>query len=139
MTWATSTKAVPCTPSMDLAVDRSPPTSEEEGQEADADDVSSTNVGDLSVDNAMPVSFSHLTGHFTEALISTAAGGSDQTASWGGTPVVRPAMGTAVDAVDGGDYVKLDGITEGYAGRRERRWHVAKPLMSTRASPPHVC
>ena len=37
--------------------------------------------------NAVPVAFNHLTGNFTEALISTASGGSDQTASWGGTPI----------------------------------------------------
>ena len=64
--------------------------------DAEKTDTSSTNVGDLNVGNAMPVSFNHLTGHFTEALISTDAGGSDQTASWGGTPVVRPALGTNV-------------------------------------------
>ena len=56
----------------------------------------------------MPVGFNHLTGHFTEALISTDAGGSDQTASWGGTPVVRRAMaGDGTDLAD--DYDKLEG------------------------------
>ena len=55
-------------------------------------DESTKNVGDLSVGNAMPIAFNHLTGHFTEALSSTPAGGSDQTASWGGTPIVRPAV-----------------------------------------------
>ena len=47
-------------------------------------DTTSKNVGGLAVGNAQPVAFNHLTGHFTEALLSTAAGGSDQTASWGG-------------------------------------------------------
>ena len=42
--------------------------------------------------NAEPVAFNHLTGQFTEALIATAAGGSDQTASWGGTPIIRPGV-----------------------------------------------
>ena len=60
--------------------------------DADADDNTSKNVGDLNVKNAEPIAFNHLTGHFTEALIMTGAGGSDQTASWGGTPVVRPAV-----------------------------------------------
>ncbi len=89
-------------------VDRSAPP--EEG-----DDTTSTNVGDLSVDNAMPVAFNHLTGHFTEALLSTDAGGGDQTASWGGTPVVRAATGTNVaEAVPAdNDYVKLDGTATG--------------------------
>ena len=50
------------------------------------------NVGALSVDNAEPIAFNHLTGHFTEALEGTVAGGSDQTASWGGAPVIRPAV-----------------------------------------------
>ena len=68
-----------------------------------AGDSTSKNVGDLNVGNAQPVSFNHLTGHFTEALVSTDTGGADQTASWGGTPVVRPAvantanMGLALD------------------------------------------
>ena len=55
-------------------------------------DETSKNVGGLSVGNAEPVSFNHMTGNFTEALTGTDAGGSDQTASWGGTPVVRPAV-----------------------------------------------
>ena len=59
--------------------------------DVDEDDTSK-NVGDLSVGNAEPVSFNHMTGNFTEALTGTDAGGSDQTASWGGTPVVRPAV-----------------------------------------------
>ena len=84
-------------------VDRSAPPEDEE-----EDDTTSTNVGDLNVDNAMPVAFNHLTGHFTAALTSTDAGGGDQTASWGGTPVVRMAVqgdGTAV----ADDYDKLEG------------------------------
>ena len=55
-------------------------------------DATSKNVGDLSVGNAQPVSFNHLTGSFTEALVSTDTGGADQTASWGGTPIIRPAV-----------------------------------------------
>ena len=46
----------------------------------------------LSFENAEPISFNHLTGNFTEALTSTTSGGADQTASWGGTPVIRPAV-----------------------------------------------
>ena len=59
-------------------------------------DPTTKNVGDLNVGNAEPVAFNHLTGHFTEALTSTAAGGSDQTASWGGTPVIRPAVNNTI-------------------------------------------
>ena len=33
-----------------------------------AEDATSKNVGDLSVGNAEPVSFNHMTGNFTEAL-----------------------------------------------------------------------
>lgn len=55
-------------------------------------DTSTKNVGDLSVGNAEPIAFNHLTGSFTEALTSTGAGGADQTASWGGTPVIRPGV-----------------------------------------------
>jgi hypothetical protein len=62
-------------------------------------DESTKNVGDLSVGNAMPIAFNHLTGHFTEALSETAAGGSDQTASWGGTPIVRPAVGNTANGM----------------------------------------
>ena len=86
------------------------------------EDMTSKNVGGLSVGNAEPVSFNHLTGHFAEALISTAAGGSDQTASWGGTPVVRPAVMTIANAgftADGdddddtsSDYQTLNGMND---------------------------
>ena len=62
-------------------------------------DVSTKNVGGLSVSNAIAISFNHLTGHFTEALSGTAAGGSDQTASWGGTPIVRPAVGNTANGM----------------------------------------
>ncbi len=74
-------------------------------------DVTSKNVGALSVGNAEPIAFNHLTGHFTEALVGTAAGGSDQTASWGGTPVIRPAVTTVNNAamIDT-DYQTLNGI-----------------------------
>ena len=90
-------------PTDGTGVDRSEPP-----DDPDADDETSTNVGDLNVGNAMPVSFNHLTGHFAEALTSTVAGGTDQTASWGGTPVVRPALqGDGTVVVD--DYDKLEG------------------------------
>ena len=72
-------------------------------------DMTSKNVGDLSIDNAQPISFNHLTGHFTEALTSTADGGADQTASWGGTPVVRPAVSDTNNAILSGDYNTLNG------------------------------
>ena len=93
-----------------------------------AHDASTKNVGDLEVGNAVPIAFNHLTGHFTEALSSTASGGSDQTASWGGTPIVRPAvsdtangMKTFSDAAEDdataarmffmmGDYYTLNGM-----------------------------
>ena len=67
--------------------------------DADETDITSKNVGGLNVDNALPVSFNHLTGHFTEALTSTAEGGADQTASWGGTPVVRPAVSNTANGI----------------------------------------
>ena len=83
-----------------------------DGTEAGVDeaDMTSKNVGGLSVDNAQPVSFNHLTGSFTEALRSTAAGGADQTASWGGTPVVRPAVDDPANTTPLGDYRTLNGM-----------------------------
>ena len=60
--------------------------------DCDEGDASSKNVGGLMIGNAEPIAFNHLTGHFTEALVGTDAGGADQTASWGGTPIVRPAV-----------------------------------------------
>ena len=77
-----------------------------------AEDMTSKNVGDLSIANAQPVAFNHLTGHFTEALTSTADGGADQTASWGGTPVVRPAVddpNNEMEDIDA-DYQTLTGM-----------------------------
>ena len=80
------------------------------------DDDTSKNVGGLTVGNAMPISFNHLTGHFTEALMGTAGGGSDQTASWGGTPVIRPSVLDTANTMangDGGaiiDYQALNGM-----------------------------
>ncbi|MDE2927373.1 MAG: hypothetical protein OXT71_13335 [Acidobacteriota bacterium] len=92
-----------------------------------ADDTSK-NVGDLNVGNAQPVSFNHLTGHFTEALVSTDTGGADQTASWGGTPIIRPAVANtanmglardidaeAADAPTNSDYQVLTGADENTA------------------------
>ena len=72
-------------------------------------DMTSKNVGGLSILNAVPVSFNHLTGNFTEALTSTADGGADQTASWGGTPVVRPAVRDTNNTILSGDYNTLNG------------------------------
>lgn len=77
--------------------------------DCDDSDMSSKNVGGLTVGNAEPVSFNHLTGHFTEALVGTGAGGSDQTASWGGTPVVRPAVRNRVNTGAVADYTTLKG------------------------------
>ena len=83
-------------------------------------DLTSKNVGGLTVGNAVPVAFNHLTGNFTEALVGTDAGGADQTASWGGTPVVRPGvlnndnmmMGAAATETtdDVVDYLTLTGV-----------------------------
>ncbi len=73
-------------------------------------DNTSKNVGGLSVTNAEPISFNHLTGHFTEALVGTDTGGADQTASWGGTPVVRPAVLNRVNAGTRPDYTTLNGM-----------------------------
>ena len=67
------------------------------GSDIDPDE-SSKNVGGLKVSNAEPIAFNHLTGHFTEALVGTSAGGTDQTASWGGAPVIRPAVTTVNNA-----------------------------------------
>ena len=77
-------------------------------------DVTSKNVGALTVKNAEPLAFNHLTAHFTEALVGTDAGGSDQTASWGGAPVIRPAVTTVNNAgMVGMDYQTLNGIDVG--------------------------
>ena len=85
-------------------------------------DPTSKNVGDLNVDNAEPIAFNHLTGHFTEALISTAAGGSDQTASWAGTPVTRPGVNNTDNMTMLDDYKTLNGVntdaeTDPFGGR----------------------
>ena len=80
-------------------------------------DTTSKNVGGLSVDNAQPIAFNHLTGHFTEALMSTPTGGADQTASWGGTPVVRPGVDDASNAMAiVMDYWTLTGANAATAG-----------------------
>ena len=78
----------------------------------DATDTSTKNVGDLSIANAEPIAFNHLTGHFTEAFASTGMSGADQSASWGGTPIVRPAV---MDTTDNAtpiatDYTTLNGM-----------------------------
>ena len=75
------------------------------------EDETTKNVGDLTIDTAEPIAFNHLTGNFTEALTSTADGGADQTASWGGTPVVRPAVNnTANVEMISNDYQTLNGL-----------------------------
>ena len=77
-------------------------------------DVTSKNVGALTRDNAEPIAFNHLTGHFTEALEGTDAGGSDQTASWGGAPVIRPAVNNVLNTtMISEDYRTLNGIDIG--------------------------
>ena len=74
------------------------------------DDMTSANVADWGVADAEVIAFNHLTGHFTEALVGTDAGGSDQTASWGGTPVVRPTVNnTDNELMVMVDYQVLDG------------------------------
>ncbi len=88
-------------------------------------DPTSKNVGGLTYNNALPISFNHLTGHFTEALATTDTGGGDQTASWGGTPVIRLAVANtanmglardvdteAADTPTNSDYQILDGGNE---------------------------
>jgi hypothetical protein len=78
--------------------------------DCDASDISSKNVGGLTIDNAQPIAFNHLTGHFTEALVGTDVGGGDQTASWGGSPIVRPAVLNRVNAGTRVDYTTLNGM-----------------------------
>lgn len=80
-----------------------------ESDDEDAEDNTSKNVGGLTIDNAQPVAFNHLTGHFTEALVGM-AGGSDQTAAWGGTPVIRPAVNNNDNAMMLADYTTLTGV-----------------------------
>ncbi len=80
-------------------------------------DASSKNVGGLTINNAEPIAFNHLTGHFTEALVGTDAGGGDQTASWGGTPIVRPAVENQNNAmVNINDYQTLNGMNTDATG-----------------------
>ena len=75
------------------------------------DDASSKNVSDwdadeegkTDIDFAEPIAFNHLSGHFTEAVVSTAVGGSDQTASWGGTPTIRRATASLIYSLLDGD------------------------------------
>jgi len=91
----------------DTAADRDSYTHQEDDVEdnrCEDDDDSSKNVGGLTVDNAQPIVFNHLTGHFTQALTSTPIGGADQTASWGGAPVIRAAVQDTNNTV--GDQVR---------------------------------
>ena len=86
-----------------------------ESDDEDAEDGTSKNVGELTISNAEPVAFNHLTGHFTEALVGGGTSASDQTASWGGTPVIRPAvMNNDNDALpEMSDYTTLNGTDNG--------------------------
>ena len=79
--------------------------------DGDADDTDNTskNVGKLTIDNAQPVSFNHLTGHFTEALVGGSSG-SDQTAAWGGTPVIRSAVNNNNNTMMLAEYTTLTGV-----------------------------
>ena len=88
-------------------------------QTADDDDTDK-NVGGLDFKNAEPIAFNHLTGHFTEALADTGSGGTDQSLSWGGSPVIRPAVqDTRNSAMVTADYTTLNGMdTDGTAGGR---------------------
>ena len=84
------------------------------------DDMTSANVADWGVGDAEVIAFNHLTGHFTEALVGTGSGGSDQTASWGGTPVVRPVVDNRNnDNLDNDDYQVLDGAPEAYLAEKD--------------------
>ena len=89
------------------------------------DDATSANVAEWGVGDAQVISFNHLTGHFTEALSGTDAGGPDQTLSWGGTPVVRPVVNNRDnDMMVNTDYQVLDGDPDGgLLGRKGRRWY----------------
>ena len=75
----------------------------------DADDNTSKNVGGLTRFNAAPVAFNHLSGHFTEALVGGGMSATDQTASWGGTPVIRPAVNNNNNTMMRADYSTLTG------------------------------
>ena len=76
------------------------------------DDSSSRNVGDLNDGNFEPIAFNHLTGHFTEAFVLPGMSGADQSASWGGSPVVRPAVVNTMNnaALIAADYTTLNGM-----------------------------
>ncbi len=77
-----------------------------DGETDEAD--TTKNVGDLSVDNAVPAAFNYLTGHQTSAQVSSATGGADQTASWGVNALTRMAqVGTAGTAPNGPGYETL--------------------------------
>jgi hypothetical protein len=69
-----------------------------EATETVTKDSTTANVGDLNTGNAIPLSFNHLTGSFTEALTSMGMGGVDQSAAWGGSPVIRPAVANTANA-----------------------------------------
>ena len=85
------------------------------------EDVTSANVAEWGVGDAQVISFNHLTGHFTEALAGTDAGGPDQTLSWGGTPVVRPVVNNRDnDMMVNTDYQVLDGTPpEAYLAEKD--------------------
>ena len=85
---------------------------------------SSRNVGDLSITNAEPIAFNHLTGHFTEAFVLPGMSGADQSASWGGSPVVRPAVAETTNATPiTDDYTTLNGMNPSTSRRHNSRRH----------------
>ena len=69
--------------------------------------------------NAEPIAFNYLSGHYTSALTGAASGGSDQTASWGGAPVTRPAVDvlpvTAIAAATAGNDTTTPYVDESVA------------------------
>ena len=81
-------------------------------------DQSTRNVGPLTVVNARPVAFDYLLGHHTAAVIQTASGGSDQTASWGSAAISRSAMAdtASVTDADSEDAVVTYDVLEGDFG-----------------------
>ncbi len=81
------------------------------------DDATTKNVGDLNTDNFEPIAFNHLTGHFTEAFVLPGMSGADQSASWGGSPIVRPAVEDTNNAtLIGNDYQTLNGMNPATIG-----------------------
>ena len=70
------------------------------------------NVGDLTVANSQPASFNYLAGHQTSAQVSSASGGTDQTASWGINALTRMARAVSDDDMVA-SYTILEGSADG--------------------------